>query len=170
MLDPRLLALALLPWVIAGACAPRRVTPVAPAGASATVLPVSLIGDFVDDYDYRYTITAQEWRQLPRSRHHIVRVDAAGQYLVARNDSSNRTAPNKWMRIDWVALEGMAPYTWGYCYSTWQAPTEAAAETVKVVRRDTPRTGCNGYPFTRMRPAPPREPRPAGAPRDTSQS
>jgi hypothetical protein len=159
MLDQRRLALALVSCIIAGACASRRVTPALPVGASATVLPASLVGEFVDDYDNRYAITPQEWRQLPRSRHHIVRVDAAGQYLIARNDSSNRTAPNKWMRIDWVALDGMAPYTWGYCYSTWQALTQAEADTVHVARRDTPRTGCNGYPFTRMRPAPPREPR-----------
>ena len=50
-------------------------------------------------------------------------------------------------------LEGMPPYRWGYCYSTWTAASAAVAETVSVARRDTPRTGCNGFPFSRMKPA-----------------
>lgn len=45
----------------------------------------------------------------------------------------------------------MAPYTWGYCYSAYNAPSAAVAETVSVANRAIPRTGCNGYPFSRMR-------------------
>lgn len=141
--------------LLATACGRGPASGVSMAGATPSALPATLVGTFVDDYDNRYTITPTEWRQLPRSRHHIVRVDGAGQYLIARNDSANRTAPNKWMRIDWVALEGMAPYTWGYCYSTWNAATEGEAASVRVADRRTPRDGCNGYPFTRMKPAPP---------------
>lgn len=142
------LKLAILLFLGAGGCAHGRLAPSTPA------VPASLQGEFVDDYANRYTIGAREWLQLPASRHHVVRMDAAGQYLIARNDSSNGTAPGKWMRIDWVALEGMPPYEWGFCYSAWQAPTKAAADSVRVARRETPRTGCNGHPFTRMRRVP----------------
>lgn len=159
MSDRTSLVVAFVACGVASACASRSGAPASgPAAAAASVIPASFVGSFVDDYDNRYTITASEWRQLPRSKHHIVRVDVAGQYIIARNDSTNRTAPNKWMRIDWVALEGMPPYTWGYCYSTWKAESEAEAAAVRVANRGTPRSGCNGYPFTRMKVAPPPAP------------
>ena len=81
----------------------------------------------------------------------MVRWDAAGQYLIARNDSTNSHAPGKWTRIDWVELPGMAPYTWAFCLTAYDAPTQAAAEATPPAVRETPRTGCGGYPFSRMR-------------------
>ena len=35
--------------------------------------------------------------------------------------------------------------------SAWDAKTQADAERADIARRDTPKTGCNGYPFSRMR-------------------
>jgi hypothetical protein len=34
--------------------------------------------------------------------------------------------------------------------SAYQAPTADSAEATRIARPDTPRTGCNGYPFSRM--------------------
>src|SRR5690606_28371723 len=56
-----------------------------------------------------------------------------------------------WTRIDWVELSDMDPWQWGFCIAAWDAPTADSAAAVAVARRDTPRTGCNGRPFTRMR-------------------
>jgi hypothetical protein len=86
-----------------------------------------------------------------RGRYHIVRWVPERHYLIARNDSANRSAPGRWTRIDWLPLGGMPPYEWGFCFSAYAAPSAAAAESVTVARPETPRTGCNGYPYTRMR-------------------
>lgn len=141
----RLSTLALALWVVAG-CVARRTdsAPIAP--------PPFLLGSFTDDYGERYEITATMWAQLPKGRYHIVQWNVPGQYLIARNDSANAGDPGLWTRIDWLPLAGMPPYTWAYCYSVYRAPSQAVAETVSVARRDTPRTGCNGFPFSRMRP------------------
>ena len=45
----------------------------------------------------------------------------------------------------------MPPYKWAFCLSAWEAATQADAERADIARRDTPKTGCNGYPFSRMR-------------------
>ena len=114
--------------------------------------PATLLGEFVDDYGARYRVTADEWVQLPRSRYHVVRWNTREQYLIARNDSANRDAPGRWTRVDWITLTDMAPYAWAFCYSAYDAPSAASAEAAdSVVHRDTPRTGCNKFPFSRMR-------------------
>jgi hypothetical protein len=74
------------------------------------------------------------------------------QYLIARNDTANSFAPGKWTRIDWMKFEGMAPYTWGFCLTAFEAPTADSAAATAPADRETPRTGCNGYPFSRLRP------------------
>lgn len=120
------------------------------AGGSAP--PARLLGAFEDDYGNSYDITPASWVQLPHGRFHIRAWNAAGRFLVAQNDSLNAHAPGLWTRIDWVPLEGMQPYEWAYCLSEYEAASRADAEQSTVARRDSLRTGCNGYPFSRMRP------------------
>jgi hypothetical protein len=127
------------------ACAGHRQAP--PASAA----PPFLLGGFSDDYGAQYEITPTEWVQLPRARYRIVRWDVIGQFAIAQNDPGNPSDGNLWTRIDWVELPGMAPYFWGFCYTAYRAPTAAAAESVTAANRATPRTGCNGFPFSRMR-------------------
>lgn len=110
-----------------------------------------VVGEFTDDYGSHYTITASEWRHGSRNRYHILKWNAAGQYLIARNDSSNAGEAGLFTRIDWLVLPGMEPWEWAYCYSAYQAPSAAAAERVASANRLTPRTGCQGHWFTRMR-------------------
>jgi hypothetical protein len=116
--------------------------------------PASLMGDFVDDYGNRFAISRTEWTQLPHGRLHIRAWNVGEQYLIAQNDSANGSAPGKWTRIDWVTLDSMPPYGWAFCLSAYEAPTRGAAESTQVAKRETPRTGCNGFPFSRMRRAP----------------
>lgn len=124
----------------------------APAVRAASDAPAFLLGAFQDDYGEGHTITTTEWLQQPSNRYHIVRWVPDRQFLIARNDSANRGAPGRWTRIDWVRLSGMAPYDWGFCFSAYEAPSASAAESTTVAKPETPRTGCNGYPYTRMRP------------------
>ena len=81
--------------------------------------PLQVIGEFQDDYGIRYTISAREWHQHPRSRYRVVRWNARAQYLIAQNDPGNPTDPGKWTRIDWIALPGMSPYEWAFCLSAF---------------------------------------------------
>jgi hypothetical protein len=119
------------------------------------------LGSFVDDYGSRYTISRLEWAHLPGTRYRIVRWDVPGQFALAQNDLANPADGGLWTRIDWLPLSGMPPYEWAYCYSAYNAAGLAVAESVSVARRATPRTGCNGFPFSRMRRIPTDTPRPA---------
>jgi hypothetical protein len=115
--------------------------------------PSWALGEFTDDYGGRYRITRDTWIQLPDARYHIVRWDTAGHYLIAQVVPASPDSSGTWARIDWVQLRDMAPYTWAFCYSAWAAPSAATAESVSVAKPETPTTGCNGYPYSRMQPA-----------------
>jgi hypothetical protein len=140
-LPPLLLILAL---VCLSGCASH-------ADSTRDAPPAMLLGDFVDDYGIGHRITDDEWLQRPDTRYRVVAWHAEAQYLIARNDAGNRSDAGRWTRIDWIALPGMPPYEWAFCLSAWDAPTQAEAERADIARRDTPKTGCNGYPFSRMR-------------------
>lgn len=81
----------------------------------------------------------------------VFAVVVAGQYLIARNDEGNPGDVGRWTRIDWAPLSGMAPYTWAFCLSAYDAATAGAAEATQTARRDNLRTGCGGFPFSRMK-------------------
>ncbi len=124
-----------------------------PDAAGGSAPPAGLLGAFEDDYGNSYDITPGSWVQLPHGHLHVRAWNAAGRFLIAQNDSLNAHAPGLWTRIDWVPLEGMQPYEWAYCLSEYEAASREDAERSTVARRDSLRTGCNGYPFSRMRPA-----------------
>ena len=152
LIDPRTMRLPhvlLMPALacLAGCALHAETARDAPAGAP----PAMLVGDFVDDYGIGHRIDADAWLQRPDTRYRVVAWHADAQYLVARNDAGNRADPGRWTRIDWIALPGMPPWEWAFCLSAWDALTQVAAERADIARRDTPKTGCNGYPFSRMR-------------------
>ena len=122
-----------------------------PGVTLAGVADSMVLGEFEDDYGSRHTVTVTKWIHHPRSSYHIVRWSPQEQYLIARNDPSNPADGGLWTRIDWLRLLGMPPYAWGFCLSAFKAASAEAAESTRVARRDTPRTGCNGFPFSRMR-------------------
>ena len=121
------------------------------AARSDAGAPALLTGEFRDDYRGRFTISDSVWFQQPRNRFRIVEWHVAEQYLIAQNAPDDPTAPGRWTRIDWVELDGMPPFRWGFCLTEYQAPSRDAARATPPASRSTPKTGCNGYPFTRMR-------------------
>jgi hypothetical protein len=139
----RLIAAILLALPLAG-CLKQKSAPVQ--------LPAMVLGTFTDDYGSQYAISPTQWHQ-GKGAYRIVKVNAAAMYLIAQNDS-NTTDRGKWTRIDWVPLAGMPPWEWAYCYGAFDAPSLVAAEAVTVARRESPRTGCNGFPFSRMKRVP----------------
>jgi hypothetical protein len=80
--------------------------------------------------------------------------DAVAQFVILQNHDSNPGEAGLWTRIDWVDLADMAPWTWAFCMSLYDAASADAAEAVTVADRSVPRTGCNGFPFSRMKAAP----------------
>lgn len=111
----------------------------------------SALGDFEDDYGNQFTITETQWLQRPRSRYRITMWRPQAQYLIARNDGQNPSEHGLWTRIDWMILHDMPPYRWAFCMSAYGVLSAAAAESTAVARRETPRTGCNGFPFSLMK-------------------
>jgi hypothetical protein len=112
-----------------------------------------MIGRFVDDYGIEYTISEQVWLMAPNQKFHILQWKAEGQYLLARNDADNQSAGNLYSRIDYLAFDqDMEPYQWGFCYSSFEAKSVTDARQAAVADRENPKTGCNGHPFSRMKP------------------
>lgn len=110
-------------------------------------------GTFVDDYGDTFRISARVFEQRPAAMYHFVEWHADSQYVIARNDSANASHPGAWTRIDWMTLDS-PPYSWAFCFAAWKAPTLAAARAATRPDRSTPRTGCNGYPFSRLQRVP----------------
>lgn len=137
-LRPLILAVLVLPAALAGQDHGDRI-------------PTEFLGRFMDDYGIRYEITETVWAQGSEARFHIVEWDLEKEYLVARNDSENPTEPGLWTRIDFVRLEADSEYPWAFCYAVYDATTRAEAESAAQSDRETPRTGCNGFPFSRLR-------------------
>lgn len=154
-LNPKRLLYCVLSLLASSSCARhtrQRAATSAPDNAGAAGPPAIVLGSFADDYGGRFTITPSEFTQLPRGRFHIVQWNRNAQFFLAQNDSRNRSDPSRWTRIDYVPLSGMAPFTWAFCFSAWNAPTRSDALAAPAANRAVPRTGCNGFPFTRMQP------------------
>ncbi len=120
--------------------------------------PTLMLGEFVDDYGTQYTIQADQWIQHPNARYHLRAWHARDQFVVAQNDSGNPSEGGLWTRIDWIVFEDPGEYEWAFCYAAYQAQTREDALTVAPTQRDTPRTGCNGFPFSRMKHMAPPDP------------
>lgn len=114
-------------------------------------VPGFLLGDFVDDYGGSYTISEARWEHGTSSRYEIVEWSVEGQWLIARNHSSNPGEAGLWTRVDWLELDAASAFGWAYCYAVYDASTESEARSAPPSARETPRTGCNGFPFSRMR-------------------
>ncbi len=113
--------------------------------------PEFALGNFTDDYGITYTINDSLWVQNPTMKFHILKWNPEKQYLVAKNDSNNKTDANKYTRIDYMTFTGMEPYKWGFCLTAYNAETDEIAEKTAYVDRLNPKKGCNGYPFSRMK-------------------
>lgn len=148
---PRRWAPLLLALVTLAAC---RATSRATVAAASAGPPAELLGAFLDDYGNAFAVSRARFDQLPSARFHIVEWHPDERFFIARNDAANPSDAGAWTRIDWLPLEGMPPYTWAFCMTAFKAPSRDAARAAAPPDRSVPRTGCNGYPFSRMRPTP----------------
>jgi hypothetical protein len=110
-----------------------------------------LLGDFIDDYGIRYVVTEELWRQGEDAQFEIAEWNGRGRFIIARNGAENPGEAGLWTRIDWVLLESGDDFEWAFCYAIYDALSQEAARAGAPSDRETPRTGCNGFPFSRMR-------------------
>lgn len=114
--------------------------------------PSFMIGRFVDDYGINYSISENEWLMEPDQRFRILEWNVVEQYALAKNHSDNVSDANCYSRIDFILLDDDSdPYSWGFCFSTFNAESLSKARATVIADRKNPKTGCNGYPFSRMK-------------------
>ena len=121
--------------------------------AARDSVPSLLKGSFVDDYDIHYTVNDSLFFMHPRAKYHIIKWNTKEQYFIAKNDTINPSEKGLYSRVDYMYFENMAPWSWGFCLTVYDAKTDAQAETQAVADRKNPRKGCNGFPFSRMKAA-----------------
>jgi hypothetical protein len=114
-------------------------------------IPIFLKGNFKDDYGISYTINDTLWIQHPTAKYHILNWNMKEQYLIARNDQQNASEKGLYTRLDFMKLEHMEPWTWGFCLTVYDAANRFEAENKPQADRQNPKKGCNGFPFSRMK-------------------
>lgn len=114
-------------------------------------IPSYLRGNFEDDYGIKYSINDSLWIQHPSTKYHIIACDTTEKYLLVKNDMENKTDGGLFTRIDYMQFTNMQPFGWGFCLTIYNATTVEKAKAMKEADRNNPKTGCGGYPFSRMK-------------------
>lgn len=109
------------------------------------------LGHFMDDYGIKYMITDSLFLQEPDIRYRIIKRSAEEKYIIAKNGNENPSDRNLYTRIDYMTFENMEPFLWGFCYTVYNAGSDAEAEAAAAADRANPRTGCNKFPFSRLK-------------------
>ncbi len=119
---------------------------------SENKLPEYLFGNFEDDYEIQYSVSDSLFFMKPDTKFHILSWNTDEQYFIAENDTANEFDGGLYSRIDWMKFENMLPYEWGFCLTAYKAPSPDSAKSTKAADRLNPKTGCNEFPFSRMKP------------------
>lgn len=121
------------------------------ASKKHVILPEWMKGEFTDDYEIGYTINDSMFIMKNAAIYHIIDYNPAAAYILAQNDSGNKSDKGLFTRIDFMTLSNMQSFKWAYCFQVYNAISKEAA--IQAARADTlnPKKGCNGYPFSRMR-------------------
>ena len=124
-------------------------------GTGCTAIePLAIVGEYIDNYDSRHTITYNSWTQGmgdTASLFHISQYDNDAMWMVTQNDSENAWSADLWSRFDWTWHEGEL---W-YCQTTYDSATEAdALNTAAADATDPANGGCNGFSWSKLMPWP----------------
>ena len=106
-----------------------------------------IFGDFTDDYGINYSISSKTWIQYPDYKLDILKIDSSEMYILGYNPSDST-----YTKIDYMQFENQSPFTWGFCYTTYDKKDQDEAVSENSADRSSPKSGCNGFPFSRMEP------------------
>lgn len=109
------------------------------------------LGQFEDDYGIEYRISTTQFIQEPKIVYKILEWNTKEQYIITQNAATNPSEPSLFTRIDYVALSDMEPFSWGFCYTTYNAASASAAKATTAADKANLKKGCGGYPFSRMK-------------------
>jgi len=146
-----MLRLIMIGAILFTVCSQQTFSQPADADRRKNSLPAFLKGTFEDDYGIQYTINDTLWIQLPGAKYHIINCDTTEQYLLVQNDKANKTDGGLFTRIDYMNFKGMEPYRWGFCLTIYNAGTPEKAKATIIADKKNPKTGCSGFPFSRMK-------------------
>ncbi len=142
----------LLMAVITFGCSNTAKNTKAPAGMEvADHWKHAYLGSFVDDYGIKYEVKNDLWVQEANIKYHIVEWNEKGKYLIAKNGAENPSEKNLYTRIDFTNFENMADFKWGFCLTKYDAISIAEAKNWAAADKVNAKTGCNGFPFSRMK-------------------
>ena len=108
--------------------------------------PTYMRGNFTDDYDIKYSISDTSWIQYPDFEMSVVTIDTIEMFILGYD-----TEDSTYTKVDYMPFQNQGDYTWGFCYTTYEKENQADALSAASANRDTPKTGCNGFPFSRMK-------------------
>jgi hypothetical protein len=111
-----------------------------------------ITGEYTDDYDIKHSITETTWQQDTLNTFHLLKWNYEDLYIIAKNDSANPSQKGLFSRIDITSLRDQEPYEWGFCLSTFDAASIEGAEKSAAADGENLKEGCNGYPFSKMKP------------------
>lgn len=121
------------------------------ASLSLKNIDTLFIGEFIDDYKIRYTLTNKSLIQHPGVKYNFISYNEKEQYFIAQNDTSNISDPTLFTRIDIMRFSNMEPWRWGFCLTAYKANSMEEAINTAAADRTNPLKGCGGYPFSRMK-------------------
>lgn len=110
--------------------------------------PLSIVGEYVDDFGSSHHITEAQWR-IDEARFAILEFSNADRRLIAANAPENTYFPGKFSRFDWATAEG----TLWYCQIAYDKPSlDDARATPAPDASKLESSGCSGFPWSRLTP------------------
>jgi hypothetical protein len=113
--------------------------------------PDFMKGTWSDDYEINYKIDDQTWEMGSEITFHVIEWNDNENYIIVENDKSNAFNAGQYSRIDYIFLNDMKSYEWAFCLTAYDKATEGDARNTSAADGENPKSGCNGFPFSRMK-------------------
>ncbi|NNF34237.1 MAG: hypothetical protein HKN68_09015 [Saprospiraceae bacterium] len=110
-----------------------------------------IIGTWADDYEINYKIDDHLWKMGSEITFHVIEWNRNKNFIIVENDSNNAYNAGQYSRIDYIILDNMKPYEWAFCLTAYDKDTAIDARNTPAADGENPKSGCNGFPFSRMK-------------------
>lgn len=113
--------------------------------------PDLMKGTWLDDYEINYKIEDQTWEMGSEIIFHVLEWNEDKNFIIVKNDEGNAYNADQYSRIDYILFNDMKPYEWGFCLTAYDQKTADDARNTPPANGKNPKSGCNGFPFSRMK-------------------